>query len=202
MNPEIYRQFVHLGGLLFIILAQYIDKTVSALYFLVISAFFLVYSEYVKREASRLSLLSRMESRIRGVALTLERKPVRPFMGAFWFYFSCGIAFLIFPLVIASAACAILAIGDALATIAGNKIGRHRIIGNKTLEGSVAFFAGSFLISFYFLGFYMAAFASVIAAIVELVPAAKPLKKLKEKHIIDDNWMIPILTGAAMFLIF
>ncbi len=201
MDSELYRQFVHLSGLIFIILAQFIDKTIAGLYFIFISIFFLIYSEYIRREEKRLKILAKLEGKLRDIALTLERKTYRPFMGAFWFYFSLGIVFFLFPLSIASAAGAILAVGDSLSTIIGLNYGKHKIAGKKTLEGSIAFLIGSFIAAIFFVDYTTAVFAAVFATIIELIPAARPLKGLSERHIIDDNWMIPVFTAVFMILI-
>ncbi len=202
MRPEQYRQLVHFGGFLFIILAQLIDKHAMALYFILLSVFFLAYSEYAGRGARTLGPLSRIEKKIRDVALMLERGTKRPFMGAFWFYLSLGAVFLLFPLHIASAAGAMLAIGDALSTAIGIRFGKRRISGKKTLEGSSAFFAGSFFAGALFVGYTLAAFAAAFATFIELLPSARPLKRLAEKQIVDDNWMIPVFTATFMALLY
>ena len=50
MKREIMRQFVHISGLVFVYLSQFLDKHLSATYFLLIAISFLVYSWYVRKE--------------------------------------------------------------------------------------------------------------------------------------------------------
>ncbi len=203
MKTELPRQLVHISGLLFIILAQFIGGLLTAFYFFVIAGTILLYSEYMKREQNRwLGIIDRFESKLRELAIKLERKEIeRPFLCAFWFYAGCGLAFLIFPLNIASAACAMLAIGDASSTLVGMRFGKHRIMKNKTLEGSSAFFLTAFFISLIFINPLLALLGSIVAMLTELIPGLSIFKKLRKKHLIDDNFLIPIIAGAVMFLV-
>lgn len=192
MRTELPRQLLHLSGLLFIILAQFIDKEVTITYFFIIALFFLIYSEYIKREEKKLAnILNRLEHRFRDLTLKLERKEYlkNPFQGAFWFYISCAVTLLIFPFHLASAACCMLAVGDSLSTLFGIKFGRHKIRRNKTLEGSLACFLGSFVIGLFFVNPFLSLIGAVAATFAEL------------SQRINDNLTIPIVSGIAMFLV-
>lgn len=195
MKTELRRQLVHFSGLLFIVLAQFVAKPVIIFYFFMASVFFIAYSEYIVREQKRLAgLLERMEARFRDFVRTFERKEVeRPFMGAFWFYFAGGVSFLVFSHGIASAAMAAMAVGDALSTLAGKRFGRHRTVGSKTLEGSIACFIGSFIGAFFFLqSVYLVLLAAAVATAVELVVG------FSRNRYIDDNLLIPVAVGLVL----
>jgi glycerol-3-phosphate acyltransferase PlsY len=94
----------------------------------------------------------------------------------------------------ASAAVCFLAFGDVAATTIGQKIGRTKI-GNKSLEGTLAFvvaaLAGGFFLSFAGLVVpsWIMILGACIAAGVELLPLR-----------INDNLTIPVIAGAAMEL--
>ena len=199
---EARRQMIHISGLLFILLAQFTGRLAAAALFFMIAATFLIYSEYVRREEKRLAgFLHTVEKNIRSLAIRFERKGLsRPFLGAFWFYAGCGIAFLFYPIPIASAACAMLAVGDSLSTLAGTRFGRHRLIGSKTAEGSIALITGSLLISLLFVGPLTALIGSVAAALAELATEVGPIKSVRDRGFIDDNLVIPIIAGLAMLL--
>lgn len=203
MEMEFSRQLVHLSGLLFIILAQFVGGLLTAFYFFMIALSFFIYSEYMRREEKRLKgFIKVFESRFRDFITRLERKSMaRPFTGAIWFYLSCGLTFLIFPLPIASAAGAMLAVGDSLSTIIGMRFGKHRILGDKTVEGSITLIVTSFLISLIFVNPFPAFFGSITAAIAELVPEIKSLKNLRESGWLDDNLLIPLMAGLVMYMI-
>jgi len=193
MRNELPRQLIHLSGLLFIILAQFIQKEITIVYFFVLALFFLIYSEYVKREEKKLTnILNRMEHRFRDLTLKFERKEQlrHPFKGAFWFYLSCALTLVIFPFPIASAACSMLAVGDSLSTLFGLKFGRHEIRKNKTFEGSLACLIGSFAVGLLFVSPALSLAGAIAAAIAEL------------SRKVNDNLTIPLASGFVMFLVY
>ncbi len=201
MRTEIPRQFVHLSGLVFIILAQFTGGLIVSFYCFFIAFTFLIYSEYVRRVEDRLEkFIHRFESRMRGFVSRFDRRDIaRPFMGAFWFYFAFALTFFIFPLSVASAACIILAVGDSLSTLIGNPLGRHQI-GGKSLEGSLAFLISSFLTASIFINPFIALAGAIAGTLVELVPEAGFLKNLNRRGLLDDNLLIPLASGAVMWL--
>lgn len=78
----------------------------------------------------------------------------------------------------------ILMISDTMAAIIGLLFGKHKLIGNKTLEGTLAFFLSSLIIVLMFeTSIYIALIACIFTTIAELFA-----KKLK----IDDNLLIPL----------
>lgn len=189
MSNELPRQLVHLSGVVFIILAQFIRRETAILWFSIITLFFFLYSWYVRTQEKKMeSLLGKMESKFREFTLKFERKGANPFTGAFFFYLGCTIAFAAFPLNVASAACAMLAVGDSLSTIFGKKFGRHRISGGKTLEGSLACFVGSLAAGAFFVAPHIAVIGALAAALAELIPK------------VNDNLTIPVIAGLIMFL--
>jgi dolichol kinase len=201
-ESEILRQLVHLSGLFFIALAQFIDKMLVGILFMLAAFLFLVYSEYVSKcGKNHNTLLSRIECKLRDFAFMLERKESkRPFAGAFWFYFGAGLAFLLFPLNIASVAGATLAISDSLSTIIGKKFGRHIILGKKTFEGSTTFFVAAFFVCLFLFSPFVAIISAVAATLAELLPEWKIISKSKFNGLFDDNLLIPIMTGLAISL--
>lgn len=200
---EAKRQLIHLSGLLFVVLAQITGGLAAAVYFLMIAATFLLYSEHVIRERKRLTgLLDSMERRIRNFAIGFERsESPRPFLGAFWFYVGCGLSFLIFPIPVASAACAMLAVGDSFSTLIGSRCGRNKLLGNKSLEGSSAFLISSALIALIFVDIRLAIMGAIAATVSELIPETIWLRKYKSRGLIDDNLLIPIIAGLVMSLL-
>lgn len=181
---------VHLSGLLFVIIAQFVGKEITIVYFSLIALFFFLYSLYIRSQEMKLAkFLERFESKFRDFIFKFERKDVQnPFTGAMLFYIGFTLAFILFPLPVASAACAMLAVGDSLSTLVGKKFGRH-MIGRKTLEGSMACFLGSFLVGLFF----------VIPAIALAGGVASSLTELFSK--INDNLTIPLVSGFVMFIL-
>jgi len=203
MNLEISRQLVHISGVIFILLAQFVGQLIIV-YFFLAAAFFLIYSEYIRLEQRRMNkLIDYMDSKLRGIATGLERPHVkRHFMGAFWFYTGCGFTFLIFPFQIATIACLLLAVSDAFSTLVGHRYGKTKFVGNKSFEGSLAFLISGLIVLPFLINFWIAFAAVLVGLAAELIPDIKPLEKLKRSHIIDDNYLIPLLSAAAIYIIF
>lgn len=188
---ELSRQLVHISGILFIIFAQFMGRETTIIYFGFIAAFFFLYSWYIRNQEKRVqNMLNRMESRFRNFTLKFERKDANPFTGAMFFYIGCIIAFIVFPFNIASAAGAMLAVGDSLSTIVGTRLGRHKIgKTGKSFEGSLACFAGSLIAGVFFIAPHIAVLGAIAAAIAELLPR------------INDNLSIPVISGLVMFIL-
>ena len=188
---------VHLSGVLFVALAQFTESLVASAAFFMIAVTFLLYSFYIMREQTRLTrLLDAVDRKVRGTLMKIER-PGIPFQGAFWFYFSCGLVFLLFPKNIAITACLILAISDSLATLVGHHLGRKKFLGNKTLEGTLVFFFSALLIGWVLIP-QAALLAALAATIGELLPELAP--SLRRRGLLDDNMLIPILAALAFLL--
>jgi dolichol kinase len=78
-----------------------------------------------------------------------------------------------------------MVLADGAAAIVGKSFGRRRLIGKKTLEGTLALICVAFVVSVWFVGWAVALIGAVIAGLVELMP-------------VDDNLSIPIFLGLAM----
>jgi len=95
---------------------------------------------------------------------------------------------------VAATAICFLAFGDVAATTIGERYGKTKI-GDKSLEGSIAFIvaalaAGSAL---HLLGLGLAPRVLVLGAVAAACVELLPLR-------LNDNLMIPVLTGAVMEL--
>lgn len=107
---------------------------------------------------------------------------------------------LTFPKTIALVAILTLAIADPASAVVGIRFGRHRVVPDKSLEGSAAFFAATFAIA---LGLLRTApgvdgwQAAGAAGLVALAAAAFEMLPLR----LDDNLTIPLLVGFAAWAV-
>lgn len=92
---------------------------------------------------------------------------------------------------VAAAALGFLVLGDALAALVGERWGRPRW-GHKSLEGSLACFAGCMMAGALFLPYEMAA-VSAAAALVTVVEAL-PIR-------VNDNLSVPFAAAAILWLL-
>lgn len=114
------------------------------------------------------------------------------FSGASFILFGALLSVLIFSRRVAQLVITFIVLGDIAAALVGKRWGRHKLIGNSTIEGSLAFFVASFAGSLFITPFplWQKLVAAIFATIVEMLP-------LK----IDDNLTVPILTGAFLSLL-
>lgn len=100
--------------------------------------------------------------------------------------------FLVFPKEIAYLAFTFLVFGDIFSKIYGMKFGRKRIIGERTLEGSLSYFSGS-LGSGYILSLFIGVdigiliMGAVLASLTELLSIG-----------LDDNFGVGLISGIGM----
>ena len=117
--------------------------------------------------------------------------------GATYVLLSACIFIWIFPKLIFITAFSILIISDTLAALVGRRFGRHPFL-KKTLEGTAAFFLSALVVvactpkaegiaTEYFIG----AAAALIGATVEAWLT-----------FLDDNILIPLSVGAALWLLY
>ncbi len=106
-----------------------------------------------------------------------------------------GLSLYLYRMDIAAAAICFLAFGDVAATTIGERYGRTKI-GNKSLEGSLAFVAAAVLagLSLPLVGITVIPgvilTGAIVAAGVELLPLP-----------INDNFVIPLVSGGVMTLV-
>jgi diacylglycerol kinase (CTP) len=120
--------------------------------------------------------------------------------GSTWFFFSSLIAIALFPKTAASLGFLCLALGDPLASWVGLRWGKTRLPGGKSLEGSMTFFAVSALAGVVSLALNPAVTLAVgpmavLACVVALAGAFAEWLPIKG---VDDNFVVPILAGAAV----
>ena len=105
-----------------------------------------------------------------------------------------------FPKSIALVAIFTLASADPLSAIIGIRYGKHRIVKDKSLEGSAAFFVASFIACFSILfsiegnSFWavlaVSSFSSIFITSFEMIPIK-----------LDDNLTIPLMTAIILWII-
>jgi phosphoserine phosphatase len=108
-------------------------------------------------------------------------------------YFAFGIVatLLLFPSIAGGAAIAIFCLGDSAASIFGGMISTSLPFNKgKTWEGSLAGFFFAFLAGTFFVSPWLAFVGAAIAMTIEVLPLP-----------VNDNILIPLITGAALTLL-
>lgn len=85
----------------------------------------------------------------------------------------------------------VLALGDGFATLAGFKWGRHRFLGKKSLEGSLAFLFASFIGLLILLEPVYALIGALTGMLIEAV----------SNDVVDDNLTIPLGVSIVLMML-
>lgn len=91
----------------------------------------------------------------------------------------------------------IMGYGDGFAALVGEKLGKHKLVGKKSIEGTITMFVISFLVSLAILGIFngnqMFLDAFILAIVAAGLEAVTPLGL--------DNLTVPILTALLYYVI-
>ncbi len=189
---EVRRQILHIvTGVLFIIgmfVAEYLYGQNGLIYFefaiyLLLQIILIIIDDYLQNKSLGKVLSPLFKA--------FERTGAKPGYGAFWYGMGILFAFVfINEFNMIAATIVALAFGDGLATIFGvrGKI-PNPINSNKTVEGSLAFFIGTAIIAYPFIGMVSLPFA-LVTALVEALPPK-----------FDDNFMIPLVSILFSFFV-
>ncbi|WP_448587698.1 diacylglycerol/polyprenol kinase family protein [Thermocrinis sp.] len=112
----------------------------------------------------------------------------RPAIQSLWLNLGVFLSFLFFPKDCAAAGIVLTAVGDGFAGLIGYHFGKIKI-GEKSLEGFMAFFISSSVALLPLLG-SSAILVAFVGAVVEILPKR-----------IDDNFLLPIVGSSLAFII-
>lgn len=122
----------------------------------------------------------------------LWEKEKRIFTGASTFLLSAFLSVFLFSKSIAIAALIFLSVGDTIAYFVGTKLGKISLTRDKTLEGSLSCLILCLIFAFVIPGldFRVAIVGAIGASLVEMFPFG-----------VDDNLMLPLLSGLIMEIV-
>jgi dolichol kinase len=193
-KEEIYRKAIHMSSLVYPIFYYFNDSkqcivTISSFIFVLLMGV-----DYIRGRSKKLNGFF-----IRYLGFALRERESSKFTGATYFMLGALCAFLFFQKQIAIISVFILVIADTAASIVGIIYGRHKLVGNKSLEGASAFFISSVIISCigsFVCGIHV--FPLLIASLVVTI-----FELLSVDIGIDDNILIPLGYGiCSTILIF
>ena len=182
---DLVREDIHAAGFFMPVIAGLITVPVVATIIILIAIVYTV-SELRRLEGRELRLVSAItrhaasESELYGFAAA----PL---------YFAFGIVttLLLFPAHVGGAAIAMFCFGDSAASLFGGLISTSLPFNKgKTWEGSLAGFLFAFLAGTFFVSPWLALVGAAIAMTIEVLPLP-----------VNDNVLIPVITGAALTLI-
>jgi dolichol kinase len=122
-----------------------------------------------------------------------KKKENKRFSSMTSFVVAVFIIFLVFPDFIPYLGLAFITIGDMFSKIIGIKFGKHRLLRDRTLEGSLGFLAGSFMARWVIYTLLPVPTYAVFAG--PLFAAAVELFSMD----LDDNFTVGIVTSGFLF---
>jgi dolichol kinase len=187
---EFARKAIHLSSLLIPLIYWHIGRKQALLILAPVTAgFFLV--DVSKHFVPFLSTWyhATFGTMLRHHELNRERLHLN---GATWITLAAFALIAFFPKTIAVAAFAMVSVSDTIAALAGKKFGRHRF-GQKSFEGSLAFFVSALLVVALIPGLLLP--VGIVMAVVGTITEALVLKIGSFR--IDDNFSVPLAGAVA-----
>ena len=187
LRREFLRKILHIIVLVFPLLLLEFGKSICLPYFLVISILFILFDIFRIKSGAVKIFYDRYFS------IVTKKYEVDKLTSASYVFLSMIIVVFLFDEVSAAAALTIMILSDPIASLVGRVFGNLKLIGNKTLEGSIAFFISSIIILLlYNFEVFEVLFVSVGATLIELFS-----KKIR----IDDNFLIPLVSATLLFVL-
>ena len=187
LRREFLRKILHIVVLVFPLFLLEFGKSICFPYFLVISILFILFDIFrIKNSGVKLFY-------DRYFSIVTKKYEVDKLTSASYVFLSLIIVVLLFDETSAAAALTIMILSDPIASLVGRVFGNLKLIGNKTLEGSIAFFISSVIILLlYNFEAFEVLIVSMGATLIELFS-----KKIR----IDDNFLIPLISAILLFVL-
>lgn len=130
----------------------------------------------------------------------MRRREVRGITGTTYLFVGASIILAIFPHNIVALSLLFLALADPIASFVGVKYGSLKIVGKKTLEGTMAAYVVCCVVAFCFYSwknlmvehiYIVSMLSGVVGAVSEVIPLR-----------IDDNFVQPVLNACLLYVLF
>jgi len=183
LNQEIQRKLIHLSSSIIPILIAAYGKDTMLPYLLLLAILFPLL-DYLRLNNFYLKFI--YNKMFFNVTRNHEQRTIT---GASWVFIGAGLTLLIYTDIVSIISLLVMSISDSVAALFGMKFGKTKLF-NKSLEGTMAFFAMTSIIVFTLspLKFSINIIAIATATIVELLSGPK----------FNDNLMIPLFIGLIL----
>ncbi len=182
---DLVREYIHAAGFFMPVIAGMIGVPVVAFIIILIALVYTI-SELLRLEGRNLRVVSSITRH------AASQSELYGFAAApLYFAFGIVVTLLLFPTPASGAAIAMFCLGDSAASLFGGLVSTSLPFNKgKTWEGSLAGFIFAFLAGTFFVPPWLALVGAAIAMTVEVLPL--PL---------NDNILVPLITGAALTLL-
>ena len=182
---DLVREDIHAAGIFMPVIAGLIGVPIVAAIIILIALIYTA-SELYRLEGRELPLVSAIT---RHAASQSELYGFAP--APLYFAFGIVVTLILFPAQAGGAAIAMFCLGDSTASLFGGMVSTSLPFNKgKTWEGSLAGFFFAFLAGTFFVPPLLALVGAAIAMTVEVLPLP-----------VNDNVLVPVITGAALTLL-
>jgi dolichol kinase len=192
--PELKRKLFHCIGLVFPLAYCFMDK-ISMVTMLFLAAVMVLYIDSIRH--NNIQLQNIIKKFFHSIIREHEKSGTHNLSGISYFVSGLFLSCLLFPKSVAITSWAVLIVADSLAALTGKAIGKP-YVGDKSIEGSIAFLVSTIMISIMMLGFtdYAATFISIV--ITSIIVTYVEL--YADRIGINDNFTIPISFGLSLII--
>lgn len=184
MKAEIRRQLIHfLFGSLFIAMIALVG-TALTLEILIACLLIGIIVSLILVKGHNIPIISPVVKEVER-----EHEKEWPGKGAILFFLAAIIVILLFQnQIVVLGALSALIYGDSASTIFGIKFGKHKIVGKRTLEGTIAGMLAMLPFLFAIVSIPVAIATAIVSMLAELLP-------------INDNFSIPIAAAIVLTIL-
>lgn len=193
---HIARKIYHVLGLcIIVIIYQHVSREQALTLLTGFTVVFLV-GDLLRLRSRRLN-----KKAIKVFGPVLRREEVNNLSAMSYLFVGTWMVVFLFPQKIVTLSLLLLAFGDPVAGTVGVLYGKDKILGNKSLQGTLAGFAACVLVSIvYFLTTHQMVdrwiLASLISGIIGCLAELVPVGRL------DDNLVAPLVSSSLLLLLF
>jgi dolichol kinase len=193
--PEVKRKIFHSIGLIFPLIYYFLEKLPMTCGLFVLTIL-IVYIDNIRH--TNIQLQTIIDKLFNSLMRDQERSGTKNLSGITYFISGLFISAFLFPKAVAITSWLVLIISDSLAALTGKAIGKP-YIGNKSIEGSIAFLVTSIMVSMTAFG--IIGYSVTFSAIVFSAIATTYIELYSESIGINDNFSIPISFGLFLIII-
>ena len=190
------RKAWHFGGVMLMVLVHHFATRDRSFQILAVATFLFVAADIVRQHAPALNKIL-----VAAFGPLMREHERDGFAGTTYLLLGTFVILLVFPKTIVSLTLLFLAVADPLASLIGIRFGKDKLIGSKSLQGTMAAFIACTAISAaYFAAtgamteriLMVSLLAGLVGAVSELIPLGK----------LDDNFSFPLLASSLLWLLF